>query len=68
MPPIFTGPVLVGEGVAAGVPVSVAVGVGVSMAVDVGKGVGVFSSPPPQAGTRVSNRLRAVNTTNQRFI
>ena len=68
MAPIFTGPAVVGVGVAVGV--SVDVGVGTSVTVVVGVGVGVLSSsPPPQAGSRMSsNKLKAVNTANHRFM
>jgi len=62
--PIFTGPVLVGEGVAVGAPVIVVIGVAV------GDSVIDSSSPlPPQAVSRTgSTKLKTVNITKNRFI
>ena len=55
-------------GVGVGVAVGVSVGVGTSVTVLMGVGAGVFSSssPPQQAGTSRTNKLRTVKK-NQYF-
>jgi hypothetical protein len=46
------------------VAVAVGVGLGVTLGVEVS-----FPPPPPQAGSTITrNKLKAVNTTNHRFI